>query len=57
MRNRPPATRVVYVHSPARADAEIFVDSVFDAIGLLVRLAARFLVLGSRAVVAAVRGD
>jgi hypothetical protein len=41
------------VHSNARADARIFAESV----GWLISTTFRLLVLGARAVVAAVRGD
>jgi hypothetical protein len=50
-------SRVVHVHTNGRADAEIFLDSCFEALGFVLGLVARFLVLGSRAVVAAMRGD
>jgi len=50
-------SRVVYVHSNGRADAEIFFDSCCEALGFVFRLAAGFLIAGSRAVVAAMRGD
>ena len=50
-------SRVVYVRSNGRADADIFVDSCLEAVGLLIRLGVGFLAAGSRAVVAAMRGD
>jgi hypothetical protein len=49
--------RVIYVRSGGRADVEIFVESCFEALGLVLGVAARFLVAGGRAVVAAMRGD
>lgn len=50
-------SRVVYVYADRRADRMIFWESVGEAVGLLIGYAARFLVAGSQAVVAAVRGD
>lgn len=51
-----PRTRVVYVHGPGHAAAIQLAESLGHAFGLLVDATARFLVAGSRAVVAALRG-
>lgn len=49
-------TRIVHVHGPGHAAAIQLAESLGHAFGLLAGLAARFLIAGSRAVVAAVRG-